>query len=189
MMVRTKPRKRSLVHCGVCGGIRERQDAYINRGKFRFCSKKCSYEARKVGGIIYEAVEPTANRRSTFERCERGYASFRGKLIWYRSSLERRFIEAANSNERIVDLDSDITVRYEHLGKRRCYRVDFGVRTDSGSRVLVEIKPARMVLLLVNLAKFDAARSQLLTLGYDDFCIVTEFELIHFEAGDISYLL
>lgn len=109
---------------------------------------------------------------------ERGKVLFRSKEIWYRSSYERRFIEWADKNPAVIDLVPNVRVWYINTkGRKSVYWADLAVSYISGKRVLVEIKPASQVLLPKNLVKFDAVLSQLSTLGFDEFRVVTEVDL------------
>lgn len=106
-----------------------------------------------------------------------GYANFRGRNIWFRSSYERLFIKRLDSDATVIDVRCNVPAKYEFDGKEHTYFIDFGVEFVDGRRVLFEVKSEYMKSSPKNAAKFAAVGSQLGVLGYDSFEVVTEKEL------------
>jgi hypothetical protein len=123
--------------------------------------------------------------------------------IIFRSSWEKRFATYCDINTRVVVWSSEpMVIKYMHPldGTLKSYNVDFYVKVDKGdgsfAEYLVEVKPqkqlkqpvrplgrasekkllgyaAQMKTYLVNLAKFNAAKTYCVNRGWD-FVIVTE---------------
>lgn len=118
-----------------------------------------------------------ANLNYENKNCKTGYANFRGRDIWFRSSYEELFIKCLDADASVVDVKCNVAAKYEFDGKERTYFIDFGVIFVDGRRVLFEVKNEYAKDSKKNIAKFAAVRSQLDALGYDSFEIVTEKDL------------
>jgi hypothetical protein len=109
---------------------------------------------------------------------EHGHIEAFDRVIGYRSSYEKRFLELLMAmTEEVIDVQQNVKFSYTHEGKSRRYFADFLVLYVSGKKVLYEVKPAALVDFPVNVSKFKAAREQIRDLGIDEFKIVTEQDL------------
>lgn len=122
-----------------------------------------------------------ANLEFKNKNCKTGYANFRGRDIWFRSSYEESFINRLDADPTVVDIKCNIATKYEFEGKTRTYFIDFGVEFDNGRKVLFEVKSEYMKNAAKNLAKFASVHSQLNKLHYDDFIVITEKDLYSIE--------
>ena len=158
------------------------EDLYGVRHGFQspVIKERCEDACEEKFGVrnVMHLEEYLTGHLAPWKHCEKGHFDFRGKSIQFRSSYERIFLENCSHNHEIVEIVPNIKVWYKNsAGKKSVYWADFGLVFSSGKRILVEIKPASQVLWPVNLAKFDVARSQLEDLGYDEFVVLTEFDL------------
>jgi len=76
--------------------------------------------------------------------CHKLFRSVKGEPIIYRSGLELQFIQFCENNPKIRKWASEpITIKYKCRidEKEHNYYPDYIVETDSGSHIIVEIKP------------------------------------------------
>lgn len=109
-----------------------------------------------------------------------GHFEILGKIISYRSSYEKRFLEQLMHSD-AVDIQQNVKFSYVFEGKSRRYFADFLVTYADGKKTLYEVKPSVMTNWAINVAKFEAVRSQICELDIDDFVVITEKELYPIE--------
>lgn len=131
----------------------------------------------RYGAENVSKSEYFSNLEYNDKRHKSGYARFRNREIWFRSSYEEKFIKHLDLDQLVVDVKCNIPVKYEFEGKEHTYFIDFGVEFSDGKKVLFEVKNAYSSSAPVNIEKFKAAKSSLNSLGYDDFKVITEKEL------------
>ena len=107
---------------------------------------------------------------------EHGHIEILGKVISYRSSYEKRFLEQLMHSD-AVDIQQNVKFSYTFGGKSRRYFADFLVTYADGKKTLYEVKPSVMTNWAINVAKFEAVRLQMIDRGINEFMIVTEKEL------------
>lgn len=107
---------------------------------------------------------------------EHGSVEILGKVISYRSSYEKRFLEQLVRSD-AVDIQQNVKFSYTFEGKSRRYFADFLVTHADGKKTLYEVKPSVMINWAINVAKFEAVRLQMSDRGINEFKIVTEKEL------------
>lgn len=112
---------------------------------------------------------------------EHGNMDILGKVISYRSSYEKKFLQLILMRNDVIDIEQNVKFSYVFEGKSRRYFADFLVTYDTGKKTLYEVKPSVMTNWAINVAKFDAARVQIHELGIDDFLIITEKNLYTIE--------
>jgi hypothetical protein len=109
-----------------------------------------------------------------------GHMEILGRVISYRSSYEKRFLEMLMCSD-AVDIQQNVKLSYTFRGKTKRYFADFLVTYPSGKKILYEVKPSVMTSWDINIAKFEATRVQIHELGIDDFVIITENDLYPIE--------
>jgi hypothetical protein len=109
-----------------------------------------------------------------------GHIEILGRVISYRSSYEKRFLEMLMFSD-AVDIQQNVKLSYAFRGKTKRYFADFLVTYPGGKKILYEVKPSVMTSWDINVAKFEYARIQIRELGIDDFVVITENELYPIE--------
>jgi hypothetical protein len=130
------------------------------------------YGAKNVAQSAYFANLPYAHG------CHKtGYVSFRGDMVWCRSSYEQRFVGWCDRNSDVVGLTCNIPISYEFEGVQRTYFIDYALVLSDEERRLCEVKSEWAKSFSKNVAKFAAAQAQYCALGYASFDVVTEATL------------
>ena len=158
------------------GATHPQKNIEIQEKTKKTCLKR--YGAENVSKSNY-----FANLNFENKNCKTGYANFRGREIWFRSSYEESFIKRLDADLTVIDVKCNIKTKYEFEGKSHIYFVDFGVEFDDGRKVMFEVKSEYMKNRSKNLAKFASVCSQLDELHYDDFVVITEKDLYSVEGG------
>lgn len=112
-----------------------------------------------------------------------GHIEILGKIISYRSSYEKRFLEQLIHSD-VIDIQQNVKFFYTFEGKSRRYFADFLVTYVDGKKILYEVKPSVMTSWAINVAKFEAVRLQMIDRGINEFKIVTEKELYITERNE-----
>lgn len=115
--------------------------------------------------------------KTSLSRHSHGYVNVLKENVYFRSSYERKFLEWCRSNESLIEeLIPNIRIPYDFEGSTHYYFLDFEVIFKSGKKCLCEIKPAKMMSLPVNIAKFQAALEASKKMGAT-FVVVDELAL------------
>ena len=90
-----------------------------------------------------------------------------------KSSYETKYAEILEANPDVVRFTYEpFKIPYKVRGRKRNYIPDFLVEYTCGRQLLVEVKPAKLVGLPRNKAKFKAGENHKI-----DFVVVTEEDL------------
>jgi len=146
----------------------------------KYCSKRCYIEKglkNKENHPMFgrhhteqskEKMSDTATKKwingDTVRRCgvyEHGYhtSTKTGRILFYRSSRERKYFEYLDNNKMVLDYSNDqIRISYYNAdGHKRYYIPDVHV-TYAGREEVIEIKPLCQMVYQINILKFAAAR-------------------------------
>lgn len=115
-----------------------------------------------------------SNQKSKFKRSHERFAD---KTFFCRSSYEQTFVRWCNSRQDLIKgLEANITTSYEFNGKARYYFIDFEVTLCNDIKLLIEIKPLRLVSQTLNQVKIEAGKRYAAVRG-QKFFVVSENEL------------
>lgn len=155
---------------------------------------KCS-NINRISDLTYDEIEKLyaeymSDRfsRSSIEtdkngytRSEKGWYSMTnqpGDRFFYRSSWEKKVFEALDhliGNKEVLSVFTPDRIQYEIDGTKHHYYPDAAFVSRSGSRVVLEIKPARKVSDSCNAVKIATARDKI----GNNFHVLTEREIFY----------
>lgn len=112
------------------------------------------------------------------------FAAKANRLIPYHSSFEKKAIEILESDRSVISFEFEpLRIPYyfglggDGYAQRRYYIPDFFVSYESGSNVIIEVKPECYLDAAMNIAKFAAAK---------EFCSLHDFEFRVWTQKDLS---
>lgn len=95
----------------------------------------------------------------------------------FRSSWEKAYFEYLDESNDVIGFHVEpMKIPYIYRKRKRNYIPDILIKYANRS-ILVEIKPKNFLLRKINLAKFQAARNVLQSMGIDEFIVITEDDL------------
>lgn len=95
----------------------------------------------------------------------------------FRSSWEKIYFQYLDESADVISFHVEpMKIPYIYRKRKRNYIPDILIKFIDHS-ILVEIKPKNFLSRKINMAKFQAARSVIQSMGIDEFVIITEDDL------------
>lgn len=152
----------------------KRAVSFNNSGREKLRSYLASDTAKGLRAILIAKLRtPEYRERASVyatERSRNGLSHSRGKCshvnsikggrMYVKSSYESKYVDILDSDPSVASFKYEpIRIKYSHDNLIKNYTPDFLVVFADGRIELVEIKPAKMIFLAKNQAKFEAAMS------------------------------
>lgn len=145
---------------------------------------KASQTSFEKYGVKHPMQNVEILERSHQRKCskfKRSHENFSEKKFFCRSSYEQTFVKWCNSRQDLIqNLEANITTSYTFNNKNHYYFIDFEVTLFNDVKMLIEIKPAKLVYQTLNQIKIEAGKRFASTRN-QTFVVVTETQLSNLE--------